>query len=107
MSRTVRDKNEPSPSRRQVLRGAAAATGVAIGGDLVRGFPTIWAQTTKDIKLVHVGGSYSAIPEIAKQASKDLGFTVEMQAADQDAQLNRTLTQPKTIDINDISTFLL
>jgi putative spermidine/putrescine transport system substrate-binding protein len=36
-----------------------------------------------------------------------LGFTVEMQAIDPDAQTNRTLTQPKSIDINDLGTFLL
>ena len=107
MSRDVRRAAGLRPSRRQLLRGAAAMTGVAAGSGLIRGFPTIWAQNIKDIKLVHVGGSYSAIPEIAKQASKDLGFEIEIQAVAEDAQLQRTLTQPKTIDVNDTATYLL
>src|ERR1700675_1663781 len=92
-------------SRRHVLKAAAAGAGVAIGSDAIRGFPTIWAQNLKDVKLLHVGQSYSAIKEIAIQASKDLGFTVEMQVVDSNTQLNRLLTQPKTIDINDMESF--
>ena len=57
------------------------------------------------IKLVHVGGSYSAIKDIADQATKDLGFTVEMQIAPHDALLNRLVTQPQSIDIADIEYF--
>jgi len=90
-------------SRRRALT-LAAATGAAAGSGLVRGFPTVWAQAAKDIALVHTGGSYSAIKEIADQASKDLGFKVVMQAVDPETQLNRSLTQPKTIDINDMPT---
>lgn len=91
-------------SRRRVLQGAGAGAGLAMGSGLATGFPTIWAQNIKDITLVHTGGSYSAIKEIGDQASKDLGFKVTMQAVDPDAQLNRSLTQPKTIDINDMPT---
>ena len=91
-------------SRRRVLKTAAAGAGVAMGSGAFSGFPTIWAQNIKDITLAHVGGSYSAIKEIGDQASKDLGFKVEMQAVDPATQLNRSLTQPKTIDINDIPT---
>src|SRR6185312_5510701 len=92
-------------TRRQVMKAAAAGAGVALGSGLVRGFPTIWAQNLKDIKLVQVGGSYSAIIDIGKQASKDLGFTVEMQTADHAALLNRLVNTPKTIDIADIEYF--
>src|SRR6202140_3811322 len=60
--------------RRHVLSAAAGGRGVSIGSDAIRGFPTIWAQNLKDIKLLHVGQSYSAIKEIGIQASKDLGF---------------------------------
>jgi putative spermidine/putrescine transport system substrate-binding protein len=101
------EKHKSKIKRRQVLNAAAAGAGLAVGSGLVRGFPTIWAQNVKDIKLVQVGGSYSNIVEIANQATKELGFTVEMQAIDPDAQTNRTLTQPKSIDINDLGTFLL
>ena len=64
--------------------------------------PDIWAQNIKDITLVHIGGSFSAIKEIGDQATKDLGFKIEMQAVDPATQLNRSLTQPKSIDINNI-----
>ena len=66
-------------TRRGVLKGAAAAAGAAAGSGAIKGFPTVWAQNLKDVKLLHLGSSYSAIVDIARQASKDLGFTVEMQ----------------------------
>jgi putative spermidine/putrescine transport system substrate-binding protein len=90
-------------TRRHILRGAAAG-GLLAGTEAITGFPTVWAQEVKDVTLVHVGGSYSAIKEIGEQASKDLGFKVVMQAVDPDTQLNRSLTQQKTIDINDMPT---
>jgi len=89
------------PSRRAVLKGAAAA-GAALGAGAVTGFPTVWAQTIKDVTLNHVGSSYSAIIDIARQASQDLGFKVEMQNVNGDALVNRVVTQPTTVDIADI-----
>jgi putative spermidine/putrescine transport system substrate-binding protein len=90
-------------TRRHILRGAAAG-GLLAGTEAITGFPTVWAQDVKDVTLVHVGGSYSAIKEIGEQASKDLGFKIVMQAVDPDTQLNRSLTQQKTIDVNDMPT---
>ena len=107
MTRAAVGKQQTKITRRRVVKAVGAGAGLVAGSGLVRGFPTIWAQNIKDIKLVQVGGSYSNIAEIARQASKELGFTVEMQAIDPDAQTNRTLTQPKSIDINDLGTFLL
>ncbi len=89
-------------SRRGLLKGAAIGAGAAIGSGAVSGFPTIWAQNIKDITLIHIGGSYACIKEIADQAGKDLGFKVEMQVVDPSTQLNRALTQPKSFDINNI-----
>ena len=94
-------------SRRHLLKGAAAITGAAIGSGAGGGFPTIWAQNTKDVTLVHVGGSFAAIKEIGDQAAKDLGFKVEMQAVDPGTQLNRSLTQPRSIDINNIDSSMI
>jgi putative spermidine/putrescine transport system substrate-binding protein len=68
----------------------------------VTGFPTIWAQKLQDITLLQVGGSYSAIIDIARQATKDLGFKIDMQNAASDALVNRVATQPKSLDIADI-----
>ncbi len=92
-----------SVSRRQLLRGAAATAGVAVGSGAVTGFPTIWAQTIKDIVIRHAGPPVTAIPAIAEQASKDLGFKVEMQATEQADLLNRFLSQSSSMDCADVS----
>lgn len=89
-------------TRRTVLTGAAAVTGAALGSGTITGFPTIWAQNIKDVTLLHVGSSYSAIIDIARQASQDLGFKVEMQSVNGDALVNRVVTQPDTVDIADL-----
>jgi putative spermidine/putrescine transport system substrate-binding protein len=94
-------------SRRSVLKGAAATAGVAAGSGTLGGFPTIWAQNLKDITLLQVGGSYSAIIDIGRKASEDLGFKVEMQNAAHDALLNRLVTQPESLDIADTEFFFL
>ncbi len=101
------DKTKSAPTkrdvtRRTVVKGAAATAGLAVGSGLVKGFPTVWAQNLKDVTLRHVGSSYSAIIDIARQASEDLGFTVEMQDVDGDALVNRVATQPTTVDIADL-----
>lgn len=89
-------------TRRTVLTGAAAVTGAALGSGTITGFPMIWAQNIKDVTLLHVGSSYSAIIDIARQASQDLGFKVEMQSVNGDALVNRVVTQPDTVDIADL-----
>jgi putative spermidine/putrescine transport system substrate-binding protein len=95
-------QHQPRVSRRTILKRAAAAAGVVAGSGLVRGFPTIWAQKLKDITLLQVGGSYSSIIDIARQATKDLGFKIDMQNAASDALVDRVATQPKSLDIADI-----
>jgi putative spermidine/putrescine transport system substrate-binding protein len=94
-------------NRREVLKGAAATAGLMAGSGALGGGPTIWAQNIKDVKLVQVGGSYSAIIDIARQATKDLGFQVEMQTGAHDALLNRFVTQPNSVDIADMEYFFL
>ena len=94
-------------NRRTVLKGAAATAGLAAGSGAISGFPTIWAQNIKDVTLLQVGGSYSAIIDIARKASEDLGFKVEMQTADHATLLNRLITQPESLDIADTEYFFL
>ena len=97
------DKNQRNAiSRRTVLKGAAAAGGLAAGSS-IGGFPTIWAQNIKDVVLRHSGPPVTAIPRIAEQATKDLGFTVQMQAVENADLLNRFLSQSNTIDCADVS----
>src|SRR5882757_4939108 len=89
------------PSRRQIVKGAAAVAG-AVAGSGVIGAPVIWAQEIKDIELRHIGVSYSVVKAIGDQAAKDLGFKVTMQNVDTSAAINRFITQPNSVDIPDL-----
>ena len=101
---TQRDRTSAKGlSRRRLLKGGAAAAGLAAGSGAMTGFPTIWAQNIKDVVITHVGQSFSVIPQIAAQASKDLGFKIDMQTVDLNTQMNRLFTQPDSIDIADVS----
>jgi putative spermidine/putrescine transport system substrate-binding protein len=93
---------EPAPlaSRRGFLTSAVA--GAVLGSGAVNGFPTIWAQNIKDVVMRHTGPPVAAIPMIAAQATKDLGFTVTMQATEGADQLNRMLSQSNAMDCADV-----
>ncbi|PHR89044.1 MAG: ABC transporter substrate-binding protein [Blastopirellula sp.] len=93
---------KPKNGRRKFLKGVAGVSAFAAGSQII-GAPMVWANKLKDIKLSHVGGAYSAMKPIAEQASKDLGFTIEMQNLGFEALTARVATQPKTIDIADLS----
>jgi putative spermidine/putrescine transport system substrate-binding protein len=90
------------PSRRRLLKGAAALGGAALGSS-IGGFPTIWAQNIKDVVLRHAGAPVTAIPRIAEQATKDLGFTIQMQASEPMDLLNRFMSQSSAIDCADVN----
>jgi putative spermidine/putrescine transport system substrate-binding protein len=101
---TQRDRTSAKGlTRRRLLKGGAAAAGLAAGSGAMTGFPTIWAQNIRDVVITHVGQSFSVIPQIAAQASKDLGFKIDMQTVDLNTQMNRLFTQPDSIDIADVS----
>lgn len=89
-------------SRRSVLKGAAATTGLALGSGAVTGFPTIWAQNIKDVTLRQFGTGVSNLNEVAEKVKEDLGFTLEMTALDSDSVTQRAATQPNSFDIADI-----
>jgi putative spermidine/putrescine transport system substrate-binding protein len=99
MTSGVRKPRSHSVSRRALLAGAGAAAGTGA----ITGFPAIWAQNIKDVVLRHAGPPVTAIPAIAEQATKDLGFTVQMQAAENADLLNRFLSQSSSIDCADVS----
>ena len=86
-------------NRRSVLKGTAAAAGVAVGSGAVSGFPTIWAQNLKNVTLRSIGSAVTHVEPWAKQASEDLGFKVEITALDFDSITNRIITQPGSFDI--------
>lgn len=87
-------------TRRSLLKGAAAL-GAAAGVETI-GMPYVWANNLKNINLRHVGPSYAVIPNIAEQASKDLGFKIESQTAETDALMTRVINQTDTVDIADL-----
>ncbi len=90
-------------SRRHLLTAASATLGGAVGSGMIRGFPTIWAQTIKDIEIKHAGPPVTAIQAIGDQATKDLGFKVTMQTSENADLLNRFLTQSANFDVADVS----
>ena len=85
-------------SRRSLLKSSAAIAGATA----VTGFPTVWAQALKDVTIMHTGMSYSTLADIGKQASKDLGFKVEMSVVDHPGLTNRMVNDPKSIDVADM-----
>jgi putative spermidine/putrescine transport system substrate-binding protein len=87
------------PSRRTLLKAA----GVAAGSGFITGFPVIWAQNIKDVVLRHAGAPVTCIPAIGEQATKDLGFTIQMQASESTDLLNRFLSASSAIDCADVS----
>ena len=102
MSEKTKSEVEGRLSRRSVLKVAATTAAAGVVGSGVIGAPMIWGNTLKDITIRQVGPSYSVIPDIAARASKDLGFTVEPQAAWTDALMARVVRQPETVDVADL-----
>jgi putative spermidine/putrescine transport system substrate-binding protein len=91
------------PTRRKLLKAAAAVAGTAAGSGAITGFPVIWAQNIKDIVLRHAGAPVTVLPPIGAQANKDLGFKIEMQASESVDLLNRFLSGSSAIDCADVS----
>jgi putative spermidine/putrescine transport system substrate-binding protein len=98
---------KPGLSRRALLKAASAVAGVAAGSGAITGFPTIWAQNIKDVELKHAGPPVTALQAIGDQASKDLGFKITMQAAENADLLNRFLTSSANMDVADISLYYM
>jgi putative spermidine/putrescine transport system substrate-binding protein len=101
MTKATNRSTKRTVTRRCVLKGGAAAAGLAAGSGVVAGFPTIWAQNLKDITLNHTGMSYSTLIDIARKATEDLGFQVEMSVTDHPGLTNRMVQDPSSIDVAD------
>src|SRR5438552_13714657 len=100
---SIEQRNRSGVSRRRVLQSGAALAGLSAGSGALTGFTTIWARNIKDIILFHAGPPVAAIPQIGEQATKDLGFTIKMQATESMDLLNRFLSQSSAIDVGDVS----
>jgi putative spermidine/putrescine transport system substrate-binding protein len=94
-------------NRRRLLKGAAAVTGLAAGSEAITGFPVIWAQNIKNVRLRQFGTGVSSINEIAAKVKEDLGFTLEISALDSDAVVQRAVTQPRSFDVIDPEYWML
>ncbi|MDB5849977.1 MAG: putative transporter substrate-binding protein, partial [Rhodoferax sp.] len=89
-------------SRRNLLKAAGAVVGTALASVPISGFPQIMKRDFQGITLRHIGVSYAVQREIGEQASKDLGFKIEMQNLDTSASITRFVTQPNSVDIADM-----
>lgn len=97
------EKKKGKSSLKKVSRRAVLAGGAAVAGStLVTGFPTVWAQNLKDVKLNHTGMSYSTLADIGRMATEDLGFEVTMSVVDHAGMTNRMFNDPSAIDVADI-----
>jgi putative spermidine/putrescine transport system substrate-binding protein len=91
--------------RRRLMKGGAAAVGLAAGSGAITGFPTIWAQNIKNVTLRQFGTGVSNLNAIADKCKADLGITLQMTAMDTDASAQRAVTQPRSYDLADIEYF--
>ena len=98
MTRTV-EKSGIKTTRRQMLKGLAAATGAGAGSGAITGFPTIWAQNIKDIVIRQIGSSTDTNKLVEDQANKDLPFKLQLTPLDGNTLVARAVTQPDTWDI--------
>ena len=87
-------------------RTALTLAGAAAGSGAITGFPTIWAQTIKDVTLHQFGTGVSNLNAVAEKVKQDLGFTLQMTALDTDAVTQKAVTQPRSYDIADIEYFI-
>ena len=105
--RTSGNRQGTRITRRGMLKASSALAGLAAGSGAITGFPVIWAQNIKGVKLRQFGTGVSNINEIAAKAKEDLGITLEMAALDSDAVVQRAVTQPKSFDIIDSEYWML
>lgn len=71
------------------------------GGTTGPASPAVVRQELKDITLVHAAGDYAGLAGIGEQATKDLGFTVEMRVLDYVELTEQMFNVPTSMDIAD------
>ncbi|AJQ92737.1 ABC transporter substrate-binding protein [Gynuella sunshinyii] len=89
-------------TRRDLIKGVAGASAVALGSGAITGFPMVWAQNIKNITLRQFGTGVSNLNAIAEKCKEDLGFNLQLTSLDSDSVTQRAVTQPKSYDIADI-----
>jgi len=70
-----------------------------LGSGAVTGFPTVWAQTIKNIVVRQMGSSGDTNKAIEDAANKDLPFKVKMTALDPSSVVSRAISQTESWDV--------
>jgi putative spermidine/putrescine transport system substrate-binding protein len=92
-------------SRRQVLKGTAAAAGLALGSGLIDGFPAI--QAADPIVIRYAGTGVNAFRELSEQCKADTGIEIQYTTLTSDDVVKRAVTQPSSFDLLDSEYWML
>lgn len=92
-------------SRRNVLKGGVAATGLAAGSGAITGFPFVHAA--EGVTLRYAGTAVNQHAEIARKVKEDLGITLQYIPLTSDDVVKRAVTQPNSFDILDSEYWML
>jgi putative spermidine/putrescine transport system substrate-binding protein len=92
-------------TRRQVLRATLASTGLAVGQQLITGFPAVHAA---DAMVLHIAGTgVNQFKQIADKAKEDVGVTIQYTSLVSDDVVKRAATQPTSFDLLDSEYWML
>ena len=97
--------NKTGITRRDVIKGAGALAGAAIGTGAITGFPYIMAQ--EKMTLRYLGTAVNQSADIAKKCLEDTGITLEYIPVTTDDVTKRVITQPNSFDVVDTEYFSL
>ena len=100
-----RTKGGGGISRRNVLKGAGALAGAAVGTTAVTGFPAVWASEEKVLR--YLGTAVNQSDDITKRVKAETGITIQNIVATTDDVTKRVATQPNSFDILDTEYFSL
>ena len=92
-------------TRRDVIKGAGALAGAAIGTGAITGFPYIMAQ--EKMTLRYLGTAVNQSADIAKKCLEDTGIKLEYIPVTTDDVTKRVITQPNSFDVVDTEYFSL
>ena len=87
------------PTRRTVLKSAAAGAGALAGSGAITGFPTVWSQDIKDITIRQIGFTTTNNKILEDKVNEDLDFKVVLEGVDGNTLINRSVSQPRSLDI--------
>lgn len=92
-------------SRRKVLKGSAAAAGLAAGSGAITGFPFVHAMDPITLRIAGTG--VNQFKQLADKAKEDLGITIQYTSLTSDDVVKRAVTQPTSFDMLDSEYWML